>query len=188
VASAAPVHLATQSSAMMQAAALVQAKQTEGALAARVLARREAAQDRRQEARQDRRQAVRAAALAAAQAARAAARQARRAAAAPAPVPASSAPTPAGSLQQYAMSIFGSQYSCAAAIIDRESGWNVYAQNPYSGAYGIPQALPGSKMASAGADWATNGDTQLRWMLSYVNGTYGGACAAWSFWQANGSY
>lgn len=108
--------------------------------------------------------------------------------------PSASSPAPAapaysgGSLQGYAQSLFGSQYSCAAAIIERESGWNVYATNPTSGAYGIPQALPGSKMASAGADWATNGDTQLRWMKGYVDSAYGGACAAWSHWQGAGSY
>lgn len=103
---------------------------------------------------------------------------------APAPVVAA----PMGSLQSYAQQIFGSQYSCAASIIERESGWQVTISNPTSGAYGIPQALPGSKMASAGADWATNGDTQLLWMKGYVDSVYGGACAAWSHWQSAGSY
>jgi hypothetical protein len=98
------------------------------------------------------------------------------------------APAPQGTVQEEAQQIFGSQYGCAAAIIVRESDWNVYATNPYSGAYGIPQALPGYKMASAGADWQTSAWTQLEWMLGYVDATYGGACNAWSFWQAHGSY
>jgi len=111
----------------------------------------------------------------------------------PAPVhtstPASQPPPAAsGSAQADAQQIFGSQYSCAANIIERESGWNVYATNPGSGAYGLPQALPGSKMAAFGADWQTNPATQLEWMLNYVNSTYGGACAAWSFWQAHSWY
>jgi hypothetical protein len=95
-------------------------------------------------------------------------------------------PASSGSLQAYAQSLFGSQYSCADNIIVRESGWRVNAAN--GEAYGIPQANPGSKMASAGADWQTDGDTQLRWMLGYVDGTYGGACNAWAFWQAHGAY
>lgn len=102
-----------------------------------------------------------------------------------APVP---APVPAGSLQSYAASIFGSQFGCANSIIMIESGYDVTATNPTSGAYGIPQALPGSKMASAGADWQTNGETQLNWMLGYVNSTYGGACNAWAHEQADGWY
>jgi hypothetical protein len=90
--------------------------------------------------------------------------------------------------RQIAAAVFGAQAGCADAIIVRESGGRVNAANPYSGAYGIPQALPGSKMASAGADWRWNPWTQLRWMRSYVDAQYGGACAAWSFWRAHGSY
>lgn len=93
-----------------------------------------------------------------------------------------------GNAQQEAQQVFGSQYSCAANIIVRESGWNVEASNPSTGAYGLPQALPGSKMASAGADWATSALTQLRWMLGYVNSLYGGACGAWAFWMSHGYY
>jgi LysM repeat protein len=103
----------------------------------------------------------------------------------PAPV---SSPAPVGSLQAYAQSLFGSQYSCIASVINVESGWQVEISNRFSGAYGIPQALPGSKMASAGADWATNGYTQLRWMKSYVDGQYGGACGAWAHEQSAGWY
>jgi cell wall-associated NlpC family hydrolase len=93
-----------------------------------------------------------------------------------------------GGIQGIAQGIFGSQYSCAANIIQNESGWDPRATNPSSGAYGLPQALPGNKMASAGADWATNPTTQLRWMKSYVDSVYGGACAAWAHWQGAQSY
>lgn len=93
-----------------------------------------------------------------------------------------------GSWQADAQAVFGGQASCADAIIERESGGNVYATNPSSGAYGIPQALPGGKMASAGADWRSDAMTQIRWMRSYVDAVYGGACGAWSFWQVHHSY
>ncbi len=69
-----------------------------------------------------------------------------------------------------------------------ESGWRVDADNPSSSAYGIPQALPGSKMASAGADWATNPVTQIRWGLGYIADRYGSPCSAWSFKNGNGWY
>ena len=71
------------------------------------------------------------------------------------------------------------EYRCLHALWMRESGWNHFAQNPSSGAYGIPQALPASKMASAGADWATNPETQIRWGLGYIDARYGTPCAAW---------
>ncbi|MBF9068721.1 transglycosylase SLT domain-containing protein [Streptacidiphilus fuscans] len=74
------------------------------------------------------------------------------------------------------------------AIISHESGWNVNATNASSGAYGLGQALPASKMASAGADWQTNPATQIKWALSYMNSTYGSPNAAWSFWQAHNWY
>jgi hypothetical protein len=69
------------------------------------------------------------------------------------------------------------QYACLHALVERESGWRIDATNR-SGAYGLPQALPGSKMASAGSDWRTNPVTQLRWMAGYVHGRYGSACRA----------
>ncbi|MBX3067503.1 MAG: lytic transglycosylase domain-containing protein [Microbacteriaceae bacterium] len=72
-----------------------------------------------------------------------------------------------------------SQFDCLAALWQRESHWNVFAMNPYSGAYGIPQALPGDKMASAGADWATNARTQIVWGIGYIAGRYGTPCVAW---------
>ena len=79
------------------------------------------------------------------------------------------------------------QFGCLDNIWSRESGWRYNAQNA-SGAYGIPQALPGSKMASSGADWQTNPATQINWGLGYIKSTYGTPCNAWAFWQANGYY
>ena len=70
----------------------------------------------------------------------------------------------------------------------RESGWNKYASNPYSGAYGIPQALPGSKMASAGPNWRANAYTQIRWGLRYIRARYGSPRRAWNHSQATGWY
>ncbi|MFF5974160.1 transglycosylase SLT domain-containing protein [Streptomyces sp. NPDC012769] len=80
------------------------------------------------------------------------------------------------------------QFQCFSNIVDHESGWNYRATNPSSGAYGLVQALPGSKMSSAGADWRTNPATQIKWGLSYMDGRYGSPCGAWSFWQANHWY
>ena len=71
---------------------------------------------------------------------------------------------------------------------ERESGWNKYAYNPYSGAYGIPQALPGSKMASAGPNWRSNAATQIRWGLRYIKARYGSPRRAWAHSQATGWY
>lgn len=91
--------------------------------------------------------------------------------------------------QQYALSRLGSQqYSCFNNIVIKESGWNHTATNPSSGAYGLMQALPGSKMASAGADWRTNPITQINWGISYMNGRYGSPCGAWNFWLNNHWY
>ncbi|MEU8503257.1 lytic transglycosylase domain-containing protein [Streptomyces brevispora] len=82
----------------------------------------------------------------------------------------------------------GDQFQCFSNIVNHESTWNYRASNPSSGAYGLVQALPGSKMASAGADWQTNPATQIKWGLSYMDGRYGSPCGAWSFWQANHWY
>ncbi|MDX3638635.1 transglycosylase SLT domain-containing protein [Streptomyces sp. MB09-02B] len=82
----------------------------------------------------------------------------------------------------------GDQFQCFSNIVDHESGWNHKAVNPSSGAYGLVQAYPGSKMSSAGADWRTNPATQIKWGLNYMNDRYGSPCEAWAFWQANGSY
>jgi hypothetical protein len=72
------------------------------------------------------------------------------------------------------------QFSCLDSLWTKESGWNVSADNPSSSAYGIPQALPGEKMASAGGDWATNPATQIRWGLGYIRDSYGSPCSAWA--------
>ncbi len=80
------------------------------------------------------------------------------------------------------------QFSCLVALWNKESGWNTFAMNKSSGAYGIPQSLPGSKMASAGADWATNPATQITWGLGYISGRYGTPCGAWGASQQKGWY
>jgi hypothetical protein len=70
------------------------------------------------------------------------------------------------------------QYSCLVALWERESNWRWDAMNKSSGAYGIPQSLPGRKMAEMGADWATNPETQVRWGVSYIKSRYGAPCGA----------
>ncbi|TLS45102.1 lytic transglycosylase domain-containing protein [Streptomyces montanus] len=80
------------------------------------------------------------------------------------------------------------QFQCFSNIVDHESSWNYQADNPGSDAYGLVQALPGSKMSSAGADWQTNPATQIKWGLGYMDSRYGSPCEAWSFWQANNWY
>jgi len=109
-----------------------------------------------------------------------------------APVVNAPAPNP-GTAQSIAfgmLSSFGfakSQWGCLDNLWQRESGWIYNAENP-SGAYGIPQALPGSKMASAGADWLTDPATQIKWGLGYIQATYGTPCNAWAHEEAVGSY
>lgn len=81
------------------------------------------------------------------------------------------------------MSAFGwgrEQYSCLVKLWDRESNWRVNAYNSSSGAYGIPQALPGNKMATAGPDWLTNPETQINWGINYIKSRYGSPCSALS--------
>jgi hypothetical protein len=80
------------------------------------------------------------------------------------------------------------QFGCLDALYVSESNWRVDADNPTSSAYGIPQALPGEKMASAGPDWADNPATQIRWGLGYIAERYGSPCGAWSHSQANNWY
>jgi resuscitation-promoting factor RpfB len=79
------------------------------------------------------------------------------------------------------------QFACLVQMWNHESGWRINAANS-SGAYGIPQALPGSKMAADGADWKTNPTTQISWGIAYISGRYGTPCGAWSSWQAHGWY
>lgn len=80
------------------------------------------------------------------------------------------------------------QFSCLVSLWNRESGWNYQAYNASSGATGIPQALPGSKMASAGSDWQTNATTQIIWGLGYISDVYGTPCGAWAQSEAVGWY
>ncbi|CAL9402606.1 transglycosylase SLT domain-containing protein [Streptomyces sp. enrichment culture] len=80
------------------------------------------------------------------------------------------------------------QYQCFSKIVEHESGWDHTATNASSGAYGLVQALPASKMASAGSDWKTNPATQIEWGLDYMNDRYGSPCGAWKFWQNNHWY
>ncbi|UUU24679.1 lytic transglycosylase domain-containing protein [Streptomyces sp. DSM 40750] len=80
------------------------------------------------------------------------------------------------------------QWTCFSNIVNHESTWNYQAVNPSSGAYGLFQALPAGKYASAGADWRTNPATQIKWGLNYMDQRYGSPCEAWAFWQANQWY
>lgn len=80
------------------------------------------------------------------------------------------------------------QFGCLDSLWMRESGWNPSAHNPSSGAHGIPQALPGSKMAAAGPDWVSNPVTQITWGLGYIQDRYGSPCGAWGHSQAVGWY
>jgi hypothetical protein len=82
----------------------------------------------------------------------------------------------------------GGQFSCLDQLWTRESGWRVTADNPSSSAYGIPQALPGSKMSSAGPNWRTDAATQIRWGLGYIASRHGSPCGAWSHSQSRGWY
>ncbi|MEJ2579652.1 MAG: hypothetical protein P8Z68_11270 [Kineosporiaceae bacterium] len=82
----------------------------------------------------------------------------------------------------------GEQFTCLDLLWTRESNWNYRATNPSSGAYGIPQSLPGTKMASVGSDWRTNPVTQITWGLDYIKGRYGTPCGAWAHSQSTGWY
>jgi hypothetical protein len=106
--------------------------------------------------------------------------------------PTAAAPNPgtAQSIAYNMLASFGfstSQFGCLQDIWKRESGWSYDAENP-SGAYGIPQSLPASKMASAGSDYLTNPATQIKWGLGYIKDVYGSPCAAWNFELANNYY
>lgn len=102
--------------------------------------------------------------------------------------------TPAGEIQSWAHDYLISNgyseadFTAANFIISHESGWSPTATNPSSGAYGLPQALPGSKMASAGADWQTNYQTQFKWFVNYCKDRYGSISGAYAYWQAHKSY
>jgi hypothetical protein len=100
-------------------------------------------------------------------------------------------PTAAEATGRAMLASFGfssSQWPCLYDLWARESGWNVYAENAESGAYGIPQSLPGDKMASAGANWETSAATQISWGLGYIKSVYGTPCQAWANEEAYGYY
>ena len=80
------------------------------------------------------------------------------------------------------------EFSCLDSLWTKESNWNYRATNPSSGAYGIPQSLPGSKMAANGSDWASNPVTQIQWGLDYIASRYGTPCGAWQYSQIHNSY
>lgn len=81
-----------------------------------------------------------------------------------------------------------SEFTCLETMWERESSWDPSAENPSSGAYGIAQALPASKMSEFGSDYRTNAKTQIKWGLSYISSRYDSPCGAWSFWQRNNWY
>ena len=120
------------------------------------------------------------------------AQQSQQAQAAP-PAHAAAASEPSGSPKAIAQSMLSNygwgqdQWGCLDQLWEHESGWSVTASNP-SGAYGIPQALPGSKMASAGPDWENNAATQIKWGLGYIQSRYGSPCGAWSNEESAGYY
>lgn len=99
------------------------------------------------------------------------------------------ASAPTSAYKRYAYENVGdaAQFHCLDLLWERESSWQVHNGNS-SGAYGIPQALPGYKMASAGADWADNGYTQIDWGLSYIEARYGSPCNAWAHSEAYNWY
>ncbi len=106
----------------------------------------------------------------------------------------SSTSVPSGSVKEIGQQMAaergwtGSEWTCLDLLWERESGWNYQAANPSSGAYGIPQALPGSKMGTAGSDWATNPATQIEWGLGYIADRYGTPCGAWGHSESVGWY
>ena len=183
---AGPAQLAPQGNLARQAVLIWTADRAaavHAAAAARVAARRAAA----------RRAAARAAAARATAERAAARRAARQAAAQQAATETAVTQVPSGTPQRIAELMlvqFGwaGQFSCLSALWAQESGWNMYAENPSSGAYGIPQALPASKMASAGPDWRSDAATQISWGLGYIRALYGSPCAAWDHEEAVGWY
>ncbi|MFH9731927.1 transglycosylase SLT domain-containing protein [Streptomyces sp. NPDC017260] len=154
--------------------------------AAQSAAHREAAAKARkaQQEREARQRAARAAARAKAQAREAEQQRTDRSASRPQATTA----TVSGARTYARSRLSTAQYECLSAVLTRESGWNHRAVNPSSGAYGLFQALPPSKMSSAGSDWRTNPLTQMRWGLSYMESRYGSPCGAWNFWQKNHWY
>ena len=169
---------AVQAAAVQAAAVQAAAVQAEAVQAAAVQAAAVQAQAAATQAQADR--------LAQEQAA--AARASRSRSVAPVPAPAASGDPRAIAQAMLNARGQGSQFSCLDQLWNRESGWSLTASNASSGAYGIPQSLPGSKMSSAGADWQTNPATQITWGLSYIADRYGSPCAAWAHSQSSGWY
>ncbi|MGO3722445.1 phospholipase [Microbacterium gubbeenense] len=121
------------------------------------------------------------------QAEEAAAAEAEAAAAAEAQAAANTVEGAKASARDIMMSTYGwgdDQFACLDSLWTKESGWNYQASNPSSGAYGIPQSLPGSKMATVADDWETNATTQVTWGLDYISRAYGVPCSAWGHSQA----
>jgi hypothetical protein len=169
-----------------QQAAAVRAAQTRDAMAQWTAAQWTASQKRTEQ----KAEAARRAAAATVAATSAAATSSPSAA----PSPSAAAPGPSGSPQRIAAAMLGSfgwpasEFACLDPLWEHESGWSATADNAGTGAYGIPQALPGAKMASAGPDWQTDAATQIKWGLEYIKDTYGSPCAAWDHEQATGWY
>lgn len=106
-----------------------------------------------------------------------------------APAPSSSGVTSPEENKAYARSILSAaDFICLNFIAEKESRWITTATNPSSGAYGVAQSLPATKMASAGADYLTNGRTQVNWMISYLSERYGSPCGGKAFWDVNHWY
>jgi hypothetical protein len=80
------------------------------------------------------------------------------------------------------------EFSCLDTLWEHESSWDPHSENSSSGAYGIPQALPGSKMSTYGSDWQSSPVTQIEWGLAYIRQSYASPCGAWSVWQSKGWY
>jgi len=100
-----------------------------------------------------------------------------------------SAGTSVADAKAYAQSVLSSaDYAALDQLAIHESSWNPHAVNPTSGAYGIPQALPGDKMATISSDWRDNAVTQVKWMINYCQSRYGSVSSAWDYWQAHNYY
>jgi hypothetical protein len=174
--------------------AIIEAADRAAAAHAAAVAAARAAASRAAAARAAARAATeRAAARRAAEQATAEQAAARRTAAQQTATEAAAQPALSGTPQQIAELMlaqhgWAGQFSCLDSLWAQESGWNVYAENPSSGAYGIPQALPGSKMASAGVGWQSDAVTQISWGLGYIQAAYGSPCGAWTHEEASGWY
>jgi hypothetical protein len=109
----------------------------------------------------------------------------------PAPAPVVASPSAAQTIARSMVARRGwssAQFSCLVSLWNNESGWHVTATNRSSGAYGIPQSLPATKMASVGADWRTSASTQITWGLDYIAQRYGTPCGAWDHELDRGFY